>query len=98
MGRGQFDAGVNGLIRLESDQNLTFPYDCNTVQGSKLTLANLENASYFGNLPVKKISTSKCLRVRIMQISQTFEKNLLVVSTVCQWKKWIKMLTSSSAV
>ena len=39
--------------------------------------------SKFDNLRVRKISTSKRLRVRIMQISQTFGMNLLVVSPVC---------------
>ena len=52
-------------------------------QGSKLTLENSQNARYFDNLRVSKISTSKRLRVRIMHISQTFENNLLVVSPVC---------------
>ena len=42
------------------------------VQGSKLTLANLQNASDFDNLRVRKLSTSKRLRVRIIHVSQTF--------------------------
>ena len=40
-------------------------------QGSKLTLANLQNARDFDNLRVRKISTSKRLRVRIIHVSQT---------------------------
>ena len=56
-------------------------------QGSKLTLANSQNVSDFDNLRVRKISTSKRLRVRIIHVSQTKGNNLLVVSPVCQWKK-----------
>ena len=41
-------------------------------QDSKLTLANSQNASDFDNLRVRKISTSKRLRVRIIHVSQTF--------------------------
>ena len=75
----------------------------NISEGSKSILANSQNASYFDNLRVRKISTCKGLRVRIMQIFQTFGKNLPVVSPICQWKKilltklckWIKKLTSS---
>ena len=52
-------------------------------QGSKLTLANSQNASDFDNLRVRKISTSKRLRVRIIHVSQTKGNNLLVVSPVC---------------
>ena len=37
----------------------------------------------------KKISTSKSLRVRIIHVSQTKGKNLLVVSPVCLWKKFL---------
>ena len=56
---------------------------CNSAlkQGSKL------NASDFDNLRVRKISTGKRLRVRIIHVSQTKGKNLLVVSPVCWWKK-----------
>ena len=79
---------------------------CDSVcqnQGSKLTLANSQNASYFNNLRLRKISTSKRLRVRIMQISQTFGKNLLLVSPsllvgkllLAELKKRIKKLTLS---
>ena len=57
------------------------------IQGSKLTLANSQNASDFDNLRVRKISTSKRLRVRIIHVSQTKGNNLLVVSPVCQRKK-----------
>ena len=53
------------------------------IQGSKLTLANSQNASDFDNLRVRKISTSKRLRVRIIHVSQTKGNNLLVVSPVC---------------
>ena len=52
-------------------------------QGSKLTLANSQNASDFDNLRVRKISTSKRLRVRIIHVSQTKGNKLLVVSPVC---------------
>ena len=54
-----------------------------SVQRSKLTLANSQNASDFDNLRVRKISTSKRLRVRIVHVSQTKGKNFLVVSPVC---------------
>ena len=53
------------------------------VQGSKLTLANSQNASDFDNLRVKKMSTNKRLRGRIIHVSQTKGKNLLVVPPVC---------------
>jgi len=52
------------------------------AQGSKLTFANSQNASDFDNLLVRKISTSKRLRVRIIHVSQKPGKNLLVVSPV----------------
>ena len=52
-------------------------------QGSKLTLANSQNTSKFGNLQVRKISTSKRLRARIIHVSQTKRKNLLEASPVC---------------
>ena len=66
-------------------------------------LANSQNASAFDNLRVRKIATSKRLRVRIIHIYQTFGRNLLVISPVCQQKKillailckWTKKLTSS---
>ena len=48
------------------------------AQGSKLMLANSQNASDFDNLRVRKTSTSKSLRVRIIHVSQTKGKNLLV--------------------
>ena len=51
--------------------------------GLELTLANSQNASDFDNLRVRKISTSKRLRVRIIHVSQTKGNNLLVVSPVC---------------
>ena len=77
-----------------------------SVQGSKLTLANSQNASAFDNLRVRKIATSKRLRVRIIHVYKTFGKNLQVISPVCQQKKillaklckWTKKLTSSLAV
>ena len=74
--------------------------DCAAYQqGSKLTLANSQSASYFDNLRVRKTSTSKRLRVRIMQISQTFGKNLLVVKfLLAKLCKWIKKLTSSPVI
>ena len=53
-----------------------------TKQGSKLTLANSQNTSDFDNLRVRKISIRKRLRVRIIHVSQTKGKNLLVVSPV----------------
>ena len=52
------------------------------AQSSKLTLANSQNAGDFDNLRVRKISISKRLRVRIIHVSQTKGKNLLVVSPV----------------
>ena len=42
------------------------------VQGSKLTLGNLQNAGDFDNLRVRKLCTSKRLRVGIIHVSQTF--------------------------
>ena len=56
------------------------------LQGSKLTLANSRNASDFDNLRVRKISTSKRLRVRIINVSHTKGKNLLDVSLVASGK------------
>ena len=53
------------------------------LQVSKLTLANSQNASDFDKMRVRKISTSKHLRVRIIHVSQTFGQNLLVASPVC---------------
>ena len=52
---------------------------------------------------MRKIATSKRLRVRIIHVYQTFGKNLQVISPVCQQKKillaklckWTKKLTSS---
>ena len=55
--------------------------------GATLTLAKSQNASDFDNLRVRKTSTGKRLRVRIIHVSPKKGKNLLVVSTVCQWKK-----------
>ena len=52
-------------------------------QGSKLTLVNSQNGGDFDNLRVRKISTSKRLRVRIIHVSQTKGNKLLVVSPVC---------------
>ena len=46
-------------------------------QGSKLALANLQNACDFDNLRVRKISTSKHLSVRIIYVSQTFGESCL---------------------
>ena len=70
-------------------------------QGSKLTLANSQNASDFDKLcTVYLISTRKRLRVRIIHVSQTFWKNLLMVSLVgkillAKLCKWTVKLTSS---
>ena len=78
------------------DLDNSFPYEKGifvesvsvfTSQGSKLTLANSQNASAFDNLRVRKIATSKRLRVRIIHVYQTIGKNLLVISPVCQQKK-----------
>ena len=84
---------------------LTMKFKDATQQGSKLTLANSQNASDFDNLRVRKISPSKRLRVRIIHVSQTKGNNLLVVSPVCQRKKILlaklckctKKITSSPA-
>ena len=85
---------------IESNEPLMDKY---YSQGSKLTLTNSQNASDFDNVRVRKISTSKRLRVRIIHVSQTKGKNLLVVSPVCQQRKILlaklckctKQLTSS---
>ena len=55
----------------------------NDAQGSKLMLADSQNVGDFDNLRVRKISTSKRLRVRIIHVYQTKGENLLVVSPVC---------------
>ena len=86
-------------------QALSHNLRVDSFQGSKLTLANSQNASDFDNLRVRKISTSKRLRVRIIHVSQTKGNNLLVVSPVCQRKKILlaklckctKKITSSPA-
>ena len=57
-----------------------------SIQGSKLTLANLQSAIDFDGLRVRKISPSKRWRGRTIHVSQTKGKNLLVVSQVCKWK------------
>ena len=44
------------------------------LQGSKLTLANSQNASDFDNVQVRKISTNKLLRVRIIHVCQDNDK------------------------
>ena len=56
------------------------------IHGSKLMLANLQNASYFDNLRVRKTSTTKRLWVRVMQISQTFA--LLIYVSTKGLSKW----------
>ena len=74
-------------------------------QGLKLMLANSQIASDFDKLQVRKISTSKRFRVRIIHVSQTFSKNLLVSPTsllvekilLAQLHKWTEKLTSSPA-
>ena len=43
--------------------------------------------SDFDNLRVRKISTSKRSQVKIIHVSQTFGKNLLVVASSCYSKK-----------
>ena len=52
-------------------------------------VVDLQNAGYFVNLHMRKISTSKRLRVRIIHVSQTFGKNLLVetilLAKLCKW-------------
>ena len=53
----------------------------------QINARKLAKASDFDNLRVRKISTSKCLQVRIIHVSQTKGKNLPVVSQVCYWKK-----------
>ena len=57
------------------------------TSGLEINARNSQNASDFDNLRVRKISTSKRLRVRIIHVSQTKGNNLLVVSPVCQWEK-----------
>ena len=57
-------------------------------QGSKLTHTNSQNANDFDNLRVKKISTNKRLRVRIIHVSQTFgESRRRNVQTTCETNK-----------
>ena len=46
-------------------------------QGSKLTLANSQNASDFDKLRVRKIYTSKRLLVRIIHVCQTCSRLLM---------------------
>ena len=72
--------GKDGLCQICKPPNLR---KLLLLQGSKLTLANSQNASDFDNLRVRKTSTSKRLRVGIIHVSQTKGKNLLVVSPVC---------------
>ena len=75
-------------------------------QGSKLALTNSQNASDFDKLQMRKISTSERLRIRIIDISQTFTENLLVVYTnllvekilLAKRCKWTEKLTLSPAV
>ena len=68
--------------------------------GSKLTLANSQNASNFDyNLRVRKVSTSKRLRVTITHVSET-KGNYLPVekkSYKQNFSKCTKKLTSSPA-
>ena len=52
------------------------------LQGSKLALANLQNASDFDNLRVRKIFTSNRLWVRIIYVSQTFGESCLNATPV----------------
>ena len=60
---------------------------CARSQGSKLTLANSQNASDFGNLRVRKISTGKPLRVRIIHVSQAFGESCSNVWTISEANK-----------
>ena len=53
------------------------------LTGLEINTPMSQNASDFDKPQVRKISTSKRFRVRIIHVSQTFEKNLLVVSPVC---------------
>ena len=54
-----------------------------TVPELEINARKLAKCKLFDNLQVRKISTSKSWRFRTTQISQTFGKNLLVVSPVC---------------
>ena len=47
------------------------------IQGLRLMLVNSRNVSDFDNLWVRKISTSKLSRVRIIHVSQTFGESCL---------------------
>ena len=67
---------------------LKFPFQCQDFnQGSKLKLANWQNASDFVNLRLRKISTSKCLLVRIIHVSQTCSREVVVVRTTTKETK-----------
>ena len=52
----------------------------------KFTLAKSQNVSDFDILQVRKISTSKRLQVRIIHVSLTIGKNLLVISQFASGK------------
>ena len=60
-------------------------------QGSKLKLANWQNASDFVNLRVRKISTSKRLLVRIIHVSQTCSREVVVVRTTTKETKHLPL-------
>ena len=67
---------------------LKFPFQFkDSNQGSKLKLANWQNASDFVNLRVRKISTSKRLLVRIIHVSQTCSREVVVVRTTTKETK-----------
>ena len=67
---------------------LNFPFQFQDFnQGSKLKLANWQNASDFVNLQVRKISTSKHLLARIIHVSQTCSREVVVVRTTTKETK-----------
>ena len=74
---------------------------CVTLE-SIIRARNLQNACDFDNQQVRKISTGKRLRLRIIHVSQAFGENLLVVTSLLVEKfllaklcKWSKKLTLS---
>ena len=78
------------------DDILTKTWIMHSLQGLKVPLANSQNASDINNLRLRKISTSKRLRVRIIHVLQTFGKNLLVEKlSLEKLSKRTKKLTSS---
>ena len=57
------------LLRGSLRQSLLYLVQLSAFQGSKLTLANSQNAIDFDNLRVRKMSSRKSLRVRIIHLS-----------------------------